>query len=57
MTTHQVIDKIFKDLAVKFDLSEFEASGKPIHEMINIYSKKWNWKSNRKKIYFLKPLA
>lgn len=57
MTTHQVIDKIFKDPAVKFDLSEFEGLGKPIHEMINIYSKNGTGSQTGKKIYFLKPLA
>lgn len=57
MTTHQVIDKIFKDPTVKFDLSEFEGLGKPIHEMINIYSKNGTGSQTGKKIYFLKPLA
>lgn len=57
MTTHQVIDKIFKDPAVKFDLSEFEGLGKPIHEMINIYSKNGTGKLTGKKLYFIKPLA
>lgn len=57
MTTQQVIDKIFKDPAVKFDLSEFEGLGKPIHEMINIYSKNGTGNQTGKKIYFLKPLA
>lgn len=57
MTTHQVIDKIFKDPAVKFDLSEFEGLGKPIHEMINIYSKNGTGNQTGKKIYYIKPLA
>jgi type I restriction enzyme M protein len=57
MTTHQVIDKIFKDPTVKFDLSEFVGLGKPIHEMINIYSKSGTGSQTGKKIYFLKPLA
>jgi type I restriction enzyme M protein len=39
MTTHLVIDKIFKDPAVKYDLSEFVGFGIPIHKMININSK------------------
>ena len=39
MTTQQVIDKIFKDPAVKYELSEFEGLGISIHDMINIYSK------------------
>lgn len=57
MNTHQVIDKIFKDPAVKFDLSEFEGLGKPIHEMINIYSKNGTGNQTGKKIYYIKPLA
>jgi hypothetical protein len=39
MTTNQVIDKIFKDTADKFVLSEFEGLRKPIQEVININSK------------------
>lgn len=57
MNTQQVIDKIFKDPAVKYELSEFEGLGKPIHEMINIYSKNGTGKQTGKKLYFLKPLA
>lgn len=57
MNTQQVIDKIFKDPAVKYELSEFEGLGTPIHEMINIYSKNGTGKQTGKKLYFLKPLA
>lgn len=57
MTTQQVIDKIFKDPAVKYELSEFEGLGISIHDMINIYSKNGTGKQTGKKIYFLKPLA
>ena len=38
MHTQQIIDKIFKDPTVKYDLTEFEGLGKPIHEMLNIYA-------------------
>tara|TARA_B100000795_G_C22805779_1_gene444813 strand:- start:4220 stop:6943 length:2724 start_codon:yes stop_codon:yes gene_type:complete len=57
MTTQQVIDKIFKDPAVKYELSEFDGLGKAIHEMINIYSKNGTGKQTGKKIYYLKSLA
>jgi type I restriction enzyme M protein len=57
MTTQQVIDKIFKDPAVKYELSEFEGLGTPIQKMINIYSKNGTGKQTGKKIYYLKPLA
>ncbi len=57
MTTQQVIDKIFKDPAVKYELSEFEGLGTPIHSMIDIYVKNGTGKQTGKKLYFLKPLA
>lgn len=57
MTTQQVIDKIFKDPAVKYELSEFEGLGISIHDMINIYSKNGTGKQTGKKLYYLKPLA
>jgi type I restriction enzyme M protein len=57
MNTHQVIDKIFKDPTVKYDLTEFEGLGKPIHEMLNIYAKDGTGKQTGKKLYFIKPLA
>lgn len=57
MNTHQVIDKIFKDPTVKYDLTEFEGFGKPIHEMLNIYAKDGTGKQTGKKLYFIKPLA
>jgi len=57
MTTQQVIDKIFKDPSVVYDLSEFEGLGKPIHEMINIYSKKGTGKQTGKELYYIKPIA
>jgi len=57
MNTQQVIDKIFKDPAVKYDLTEFEGLGKPIHDMLNIYAKDGTGKQTGKKLYFIKPLA
>lgn len=57
MTTQEVIDKIFKDPAVKYELSEFEGLGKPIHEMVDIHSKAGTGKQTGKNLYFIKPLA
>jgi type I restriction enzyme M protein len=57
MTSQQVIDKIFKDPSVKYDLTEFEGLGKPIHAMLNIHSKNGTGKLTGKKIYFIKPIA
>lgn len=57
MNTQQVIDKIFKDPSVKYDLTEFEGLGKPIHEMLNIYNREGTGKQIGKKLYFIKPLA
>jgi type I restriction enzyme M protein len=50
MTTQQVIDKIFKDPTVKYELSEFEGLGTHMHDMINIYSKNGTGKKKGKKI-------
>jgi len=39
MTTKEVIDRIFKEPGIKYELKEFENLGKPIHEIITIYPK------------------
>ncbi len=39
MNTKELIDRIFKEPGVKFELTEFESLGKPIHEIITIYPK------------------
>lgn len=39
MNTKELIDRIFKEPGIKFDLTEFENLGKPLHEIITIYSK------------------
>ncbi|GIK25884.1 MAG: hypothetical protein BroJett006_21300 [Betaproteobacteria bacterium] len=39
MNTKELIDRIFKEPGVKFELSEFENLGKPIHEIITIHPK------------------
>ena len=57
MNTQQVIDKIFKDPTVKYELTEFEGLGKPIQDMLDIYAKDGTGKQTGKKLYFIKPLA
>lgn len=37
MNTKELIDRIFKELGVKFELTEFENFGNPIHDIILIY--------------------
>lgn len=39
MNTKELIDRIFKEPGVKFELTEFENLGKPIHDIIAIYPK------------------
>ena len=39
MNTKEVIEKIFKAPGVKYELTEFDTLGKPIHEIISIYPK------------------
>lgn len=57
MNTQQVLDKIFKDPNVRYELNEFEGLGKPIHEMITIFSKNGTGKQTGKKLFYIKPLA
>jgi type I restriction enzyme M protein len=35
--TKEILDRIFKDPATRYELTEFETLGKPLHEIINIY--------------------
>jgi type I restriction enzyme M protein len=37
MNSKELIDRIFKEPGVKFELTEFENLGKPLHEIITIY--------------------
>jgi type I restriction enzyme M protein len=37
--TKELIDRIFKEPGVKYELTEFETLGKPIHEILSIYPK------------------
>ena len=39
MKTKEILERIFKDPSVQYELTEFENLGKPIHELINIYPK------------------
>src|ERR1035438_3267937 len=39
MATKELIDRIFKEPGVKFELTEFENLGKPIHDILAIYPK------------------
>jgi type I restriction enzyme M protein len=39
MNTKEIIDRIFKEPGVKFELTEFENLGKPIHDILAIYPK------------------
>lgn len=39
MNTKELIDRIFKEPGIKFELTEFENLGKPIHDIITIYPK------------------
>ena len=39
MNTKELIDRIFKEPGVKFELTEFANFGKPIHDIITIYPK------------------
>lgn len=37
--TKELIDRIFKEPGIKYELTEFETLGKPIHEILSIYLK------------------
>ena len=39
MDTKQVIERVFKEPGVKFELTEFADLGKPVHEILSIYEK------------------
>jgi type I restriction enzyme M protein len=39
MNTKEILDKIFKNPNTKYELTEFDDLGKPIHEIIDIYPK------------------
>jgi hypothetical protein len=35
--TKEIIDRIFREPGIKYELTDFESLGKPIHEIITIY--------------------
>ena len=39
MDTKEILDRIFKDPATRYELTEFENLGKPIHDILTIYPK------------------
>lgn len=39
MNTREIIDRIFKDPSTKYELTEFENLGKPVHDILSIYPK------------------
>ena len=57
MNTKELIDRIFKEPGIKFELTEFENLGKPIHDILSIYPKTaTTGKDAGKTKYFLKSL-
>ena len=57
MTTKELIDRIFKDPAVKFELSEFENLNIDYDQALDVVVKNGTGKQTGKKIYYLKTLA
>lgn len=57
MTTQEIIDVIFNDPSVKYELTEFLGLGKPISEMLNIYSRKGTGKYTGKEVFYIRPLC
>jgi type I restriction enzyme M protein len=39
MTSKEIINRIFKEPGIKYELPELETLGKPIHEILAIYPK------------------
>jgi type I restriction enzyme M protein len=37
--TKELVDRIFKEPGIKYELTEFENLGKPVHEILTIYPK------------------
>ena len=53
----EIIDAIFNDPSVKYELTEFQGLGKTIPEMLNIYSRPGTGKQTGKDVYYIKPLC
>jgi len=57
-TTREIIDRIFKEPGIKYELTEFEALGKPVHEILEIYAKSVETGRDAGKVkYFLKGIV
>ena len=57
LSKKDVIDAIFTDPTVKYELTEFKELGREIHEMLNIYSRPGTGKYTGKEVWFIKPLC
>ena len=58
MTLRKLSNRIFKEPGIKYELTEFETLGKPIHEILSIYSKVIETgKEVGKTKYFLKSIV
>lgn len=58
MNTKQVLDQIFKDPKVQYQLTEFDALGKPVDKLIDIYEKTvTSGRDTGKKKYFMKSFV
>jgi type I restriction enzyme M protein len=55
ISTREIIDRIFKEPGIKYELTEFETLGKPINEILDIQAKTVDTGRDAGKIkYFLK---
>lgn len=58
MHTKEVIDRIFKEPGIQYELKAFDSLGKPLHEILSIYPKVAETGRHAGKTqYFLKSLA
>lgn len=58
LTTKEIIDRIFKEPGVKYELTEFDSLGKPIHELLEIEPKTVTTGKDAGKVkYFLKSFV
>ena len=57
MTTKELLDKIFKDPATKFELTEFDSANIDYDKALSLVEKPGIGKQTGKTIYFLKTIA
>lgn len=57
MTKQEVIDAIFNDPTVKYELTEFQGLGTSIVDMLNIESRPGTGKQTGKEVFYIKPLC